>query len=136
MSPRTSSGEPERGPQPWEQTDWARMSERAVTGARSDAVASVLIGVATLVIRFMLPMMSRSPALAQLVLPLSILVMVGGFGGLILGRRAAQRVADTGEMRWGMLATLGTWIGWGNVALTVSGFFLAPFRNILGNAPR
>jgi hypothetical protein len=30
-----------------------------------------------------------------------------------------------------MLATLGTWIGWGNVVLTVAGFFLAPVDNFL-----
>ncbi len=34
-----------------------------------------------------------------------------------------------------MLATVGTWIGWANVGLTVAGFFLAPVDNFL-NMPR
>ncbi len=131
QTPAPSSSEPEPGPQLWERTEWARMSERAATGARLDAMASVVIGVAALVIRFMLPMMSRSPALAQLVLPLSLLVMVGGVGGLLLGRRAAYRTHESVDKRGGMLATLGTWIGWGNVGLTVAGFFLAPVDNFL-----
>jgi hypothetical protein len=107
------------------------MSERAATGARSDAVASVVIGVAALVIRFMLPMMSMSPGIGQWVVPLSLLVMVGGVGGLLLGRRAAYRTHESVDKRGGMLATLGTWIGWGNVGLTVAGFFLAPVDNFL-----
>jgi len=138
LSAPASSGDPGEGPQAsWEQPPaWPAHRGGPATGARSGAMASVVIGVATLVTRFMLPMMLRSPALAQLVLPLSLLVMVGGFGGLLLGRRAAQRVVETGDTRWGMLATLGTWIGWGNVALTVAGFFLAPVHNILDNVSR
>ena len=139
LSSPASSDDAEEGPQPlWEQPPaWPAHREGPATGARAGAVASVVIGVATLVTRFMLPMMSRSPALIQqMVLPLSLLVMVGGVGGLILGRRAAQRVADSGDMRWGMLATLGTWIGWTNVALTVAGFFLTPFQSILDNVSR
>jgi hypothetical protein len=131
QAPTPSSSEPEPGPQLWERTEWARMSERAAAGARSDAVASVVLGVATLAIRFLLPIMARSPGISQLVVPLSLLVMVGGVGGLLLGRRAAYRTHENVDRRGGMLATLGTWIGWGNVVLTVAGFFLAPVDNFL-----
>jgi hypothetical protein len=112
--------------QPWEDTQWARMSQRAAAGARSDAVASVAIGLTTLAIRFLLPMMSRSHVLAQLMVPLSLLVVVGSVGGLLLSRRAAYRTHESADRRGGMLANLGTWIGWFNVALTVAGFFLSP----------
>ncbi len=96
----------------------------------------MVIGVATLVTRFLLPTMFRSPVLAQMVLLLGVAVMVTGIWGLLLARRATQRMAETGHMSGLTLATLGTWIGWGNVGLTVAGFFLGPIGNILGSLPR
>jgi hypothetical protein len=97
----------------------------------------VIIGAATLIGRFMLPLMSRLPGLITLVMPLSFLVLIGSIGGLLLARRATRRIADTGYTRGLLtLATLGTWIGWANVALSFAGFFLWPVGTILDNVPR
>lgn len=69
----------------------------------------------------------------HLVWPLSVVVIVSGVGGLILARRATRRLAEAGDKRGLGLATLGAWIGWGNVALTATGFFLALFQSALNN---
>lgn len=127
------------GPRPpWERRPtWTDPPPRAVSGERRVAVASCVIGGAALALRLLIPLLARfSPTSIVYLFPLTWLMLPGSVGGLLLGLRARRSIAATGDAHGLTLATVGTWIGWTNVALFFLGFVLPPLEVLLSGASR
>lgn len=136
LTPSSSAPQAEAAQSIWEQPPGSNPWTSHYAGrAGAGAAASVVIGLACLVMRFILGAMSRNPELLQLAALLDWPVLLGGIGGLILARRASHRILETGDKRRYMLATLGTMIGWVNVGLVVVSFISWPIRSIFANLP-